>query len=128
MEGCFNRRRGPGAEPGFSGLIQLDWLGTLEEDDIKEIFQLTRCTASVRKRNGIMCLTVHTNDKQEEFLDEAIELALEKVKNNAFDKTRIVHSEPAQGSGRQNVGKQEARSTIGQITPRSGKAQKPEPA
>jgi len=38
-----------------------------------------------------MCLTVHTNDKQEEFLDEAIELALEKVKTNALEKIRIVH-------------------------------------
>ena len=111
MEGWFEGYRGPGDEAGFSGRIQLSWLGTLEEDDIKEIFQLTRCTASVRKRNGIMCLTVHTNDKQEEFLDEAIELALEKVKTNSMASIRIVHSEPAQGSGRQNVGKQEARST-----------------
>ena len=111
MDYWYPGYRGPGKDVGFSGRIQLAWWGHLEEDEIHKIFTETHCTASVRKWNEILYLTVHTNDVGETCLDEAIGLALDLIQENAMKKIKIVHSEPAQGSGRQNVGKQEAAST-----------------
>ena len=92
----MNRNRGHDCNAGFSGRIQLEWDGTLSEDDIKDIFAATHCKASVICRSGIPYLTVAANindicaaTHSEAKLDHAIKLALEKIERCALDRVKL---------------------------------------
>ena len=93
----MNGNRGPDCNAGFSGRIELKWDGTLSEDDMKDILAATHCKASVIRRSGTPYLTVAAdiNDinaatHSEAKLDRAIEIALEKIQQCAFDSVKLL--------------------------------------
>ena len=80
--------RGPDANPGFSGRIALTYDGTLTGDDQNEIWAHTGCRATVRPRKKIRYLWVYSKDGSEDGLDEAIKMALSKIKASAINRVK----------------------------------------
>ena len=98
--------RGPDAMEGYSGKIICRYDGSLTRKDIMEILHQTGYKAYVRSRKGGRCLTVHSGGHvlPEQFLDQAIEMALEKIRIDAIDKITLDETgRRRQGRGARDV-------------------------
>ena len=89
--------RGPDAAAGYSGKIICRVDGSLTRNDITEILAQTGHKAYVRSRKGGRCLTVHDGGHglPDQLLDQAIEMALQKIQLDAIAKRRKWEAPPS---------------------------------